>query len=162
MPVEALVARAKRLINFFMAPKQSERLEDAQKTLRLPDNNNSSFLAWERLLLIKDAIDIVLATLTVSNALEARKDAKRLKEIQLIENEWDMMRDIVNILEPFFEVTKVLGGSEYATFSYMIPSILELIEKLDCSMEYSDESDYVNFETTDLVFDDNVEFVDAQ
>ncbi|CAG8790343.1 44766_t:CDS:2, partial [Gigaspora margarita] len=33
---------------------------------------------------------------------------------------------------------------------------------LDCSMEYSDELDYVNFETTDLVFDDNIEFVDAQ
>ncbi|CAG8852558.1 42040_t:CDS:1, partial [Gigaspora margarita] len=91
-----------------------------------------------------------------------RKDAKRLKEIQLIENEWDLMRDIVNILGPFFEVTEVLGGSEYATFSYMIPSILELMEKLDCYMEYLDESDYVNFETTDLVFNDNVEFVDAQ
>ncbi|RIB24794.1 hypothetical protein C2G38_2069174 [Gigaspora rosea] len=87
MPVEALVAQAKRLINFFIAPKQSERLEDAQKMLRLQDNDvlrakmdilthwNSSFLAWERLLLIKDAINIVLATLTVSNALEAWKDS---------------------------------------------------------------------------------------
>ncbi|RIB24793.1 hypothetical protein C2G38_2167669 [Gigaspora rosea] len=69
------------------------------------------------------------------------------------------MQDIVNFLGPFFEVTEVLGSSEYATFSYMIPSILGLMEKLDCSMKYSDELDYVNFETTDLVFDDNVEFV---
>ncbi|RIB15729.1 hypothetical protein C2G38_2092660, partial [Gigaspora rosea] len=85
MLVKALVAWAKRLINFFIAPKQSERLEDAQKTLRFPDNDvlrakmdvstrwNSSFLAWERLLLIKDAINIVLATLTVSNVLKHGK-----------------------------------------------------------------------------------------
>ncbi|CAG8838863.1 8976_t:CDS:1, partial [Gigaspora margarita] len=37
-----------------------------------------------------------------------------------------------------------------------------LMEKLDCFMKNSDESDYVNFKTTDLVFDDNIEFVDAQ
>ncbi|KAF0552908.1 zinc finger bed domain-containing protein 1-like [Gigaspora margarita] len=72
------------------------------------------------------------------------------------------MQDIVNILGPFFEVTEVLGSSKYSTFSYIIPSILGLIEKLDCSMEDSDKSNYINFETTDLVFDDNVEFVDAQ
>ncbi|CAG8812985.1 30559_t:CDS:2, partial [Gigaspora margarita] len=35
-------------------------------------------------------------------------------------------------------------------------------KRLDCSMKYSDESDYVNFETTDLVFNNNIEFVDAQ
>ena len=30
-PAEILIARAKQLIDFFMRPKQSERLEDAQK-----------------------------------------------------------------------------------------------------------------------------------
>ena len=30
-PAEILIARAKQLIDFFMSPKQSERLEDAQK-----------------------------------------------------------------------------------------------------------------------------------
>ncbi|CAG8634007.1 2704_t:CDS:1, partial [Dentiscutata heterogama] len=37
-----------------------------------------------------------------------------------------------------------------------------LIEKLDCSINYPDESNYINFETIDLVFDDNVGYVDAQ
>ena len=31
LPVEMLVARAKRLIDFFLRPKQSERLEEVQK-----------------------------------------------------------------------------------------------------------------------------------
>ena len=30
-PAEILIARVKQLIDFFMRPKQSERLEDAQK-----------------------------------------------------------------------------------------------------------------------------------
>jgi len=34
MPVKILVARAKRLIDFFMKPKQSERLEDIQKSYK--------------------------------------------------------------------------------------------------------------------------------
>lgn len=124
---------------------------------------NSSFLAWERLLLLKDAIDIVLATLSISTTSEARKDAKRLKKIQLTDDEWDLMRDLVNILGHFFEVTEELGGSKYATISYMFPSILGLIEKLDISADYWEESNnVVDFETTDLVFDDNVRFVDAQ
>lgn len=31
LPVESLIARAKRLIDFFLRPKQSERLEEIQK-----------------------------------------------------------------------------------------------------------------------------------
>ncbi|CAG8450078.1 335_t:CDS:2 [Scutellospora calospora] len=102
------------------------------------------------------------ATLSISSASEARKDARRLKEIQLTDNEWDLMRDIVNILGHFFEVTELLGSSEYVTFSYMITSILGLMDKLDCSIDYLDESNNINFEMPDLVFDNNVEFVDSQ
>ena len=38
-PAEALIARAKRLIDFFLRPKQSERLEDVQK--RFPELTNN-------------------------------------------------------------------------------------------------------------------------
>ena len=34
-PAEILIARAKQLIDFFMRPKQSERLEEAQKSEHL-------------------------------------------------------------------------------------------------------------------------------
>ncbi|CAG8456657.1 7011_t:CDS:2, partial [Cetraspora pellucida] len=45
-----------------------------------------------------DAINIVLIILTVSTASEACKDARRLKQIQLTEDEWDLMKDLVVIL----------------------------------------------------------------
>lgn len=34
LPAERLVARAKRLINFFTAPKQTERLIEVQKSMK--------------------------------------------------------------------------------------------------------------------------------
>ncbi|CAG8762506.1 15997_t:CDS:2, partial [Cetraspora pellucida] len=72
---------------------------------------------------------------------DARKDAKRLKEIQLTDDEWNLMKDLVNILGPFYEVT----------------------EKLDEPESYSDElTNEVNFETDDLAFDNDVGFTDAQ
>lgn len=53
MPVEVLVARAKQLINFFMALKQNERLEEAQKTLKILDKNvikkTSTYLRAKRM-----------------------------------------------------------------------------------------------------------------
>ncbi|CAG8850344.1 2350_t:CDS:2, partial [Gigaspora margarita] len=155
---ETFVVRAKRLINFFMAPKQNERLEEAQKTLKISDNNvirktstyfhvkmdvpthwNSSFLAWERLLLIKDTIDIVITTLT------------------------NLMRDLVDILGPFFETTEELGGSKYITIFYILLSILGLMRNLTSSTSYTnDELSEVNFETDDLAFDNNIGFIDAE
>ncbi|CAG8576695.1 24803_t:CDS:2, partial [Racocetra persica] len=39
---------------------------------------------------------------------------------------------------------------------------LGLMEKLGCSTNYPNKSIYINFEITDLVFDDNVGFVVAQ
>ncbi|CAG8560195.1 17814_t:CDS:2, partial [Cetraspora pellucida] len=158
MLAETFIAQAKRLINFFMVPKQNKRLEDAQKTLKVSDQN--------------DAIDIVLTTLTISTAPDARKDAKRLKEIQLTDDEWNLMKDLVNILGPFCEVTEVLGGSEYISISYIVPSILKLMQKLIGPTSYSDEeplrysdeelNNEVNFETDDLAFDNDIGFTDAQ
>ena len=38
IPAQVLVARTKRLLSFFIVPKQSERLEDAQRALLIPEN----------------------------------------------------------------------------------------------------------------------------
>ncbi|CAG8821996.1 41951_t:CDS:2, partial [Gigaspora margarita] len=105
----------------------------------VPTRWNSSFLAWERLLLIKDAIDIVITILTVSSTQKDQKDAKRLKEIQLTDDEWDLMKDLVDILGPFFETTEKLGGSEYITISYILSSILGLMRNLTSSTNYTDD-----------------------
>ena len=38
LPAEVLIARAKRLINFFMTPKQTERLQEIQESSYVINN----------------------------------------------------------------------------------------------------------------------------
>lgn len=90
LPAQALIARVKWLINFFMSPKQSERLEAAQYALRDNKNRiikdtanylhaianvktqwNSSFLAWQRLLQIRPFITVVQSTLAATQNPDA-------------------------------------------------------------------------------------------
>ncbi|CAG8802653.1 24334_t:CDS:1, partial [Racocetra persica] len=56
-----------------------------------------------------------------------------------------------------------LSGSEYITIFFIVPSILALMEKLDCFTSNLEKSNNtLNFETTNFVFDDNVRFTDAR
>ncbi|CAG8567843.1 7663_t:CDS:1, partial [Racocetra fulgida] len=80
----------------------------------------------------------------------------------LTDEEWNLIHDLIKILGPFFEVIEELSGSEYITISFIVLSILALMERLDCSTRNLEKSnDTLNFETTDLVFDDNVGFTDT-
>ncbi|CAG8440231.1 13429_t:CDS:2 [Cetraspora pellucida] len=127
LSAEVFVAHAKRLINFFISPKQNERLENAQQSLQIPEANNSCFLAWERLLLVKDYIDIVLFMLSKDNSSEACQDYNRLKKIMLVDDEWSLMNDLIHLLGPFNEYTEYFSGSEYVMISMMYPLITALI-----------------------------------
>ena len=48
---------------------------------------NSSYLAWKRLIKIKDLVDILASTMLIDPDLSTRHDGKRLKNINLTENE---------------------------------------------------------------------------
>lgn len=81
-----LVLRAKRLIQFFMSPKQMERLKDVQIELNY-DNIlgaisdvstrwNSTYLAWDRLLYLRDAIEELAAKLFRDRDSNVKKDGR--------------------------------------------------------------------------------------
>ncbi|CAB4496375.1 unnamed protein product [Rhizophagus irregularis] len=74
----------------------------------VPTRWNSSYLAWIRLLKIQNLIDIMASSLSVNSNLQARKDGKRLKEINLVDEEWKPLRKLTNILKKFAEATEVL------------------------------------------------------
>lgn len=59
---------------------------------------------------------------------DSKKDSKRLKEIMITTNEWDLIQKLVDILEPFAEATDYLGGSSYCTYSFINP-LIEVIKK---------------------------------
>ncbi|CAI2199000.1 19860_t:CDS:2, partial [Funneliformis geosporum] len=60
------------------------------------------------------------------NDRDSKKDYKRLSTIMLTTEEWDLIRDLLPILNPFAEATEILGGSNYCTHSIMIPILIDI------------------------------------
>ncbi|CAJ0634486.1 14980_t:CDS:2, partial [Entrophospora sp. SA101] len=174
---DVFLARAKRLINFFLSPKQTELLENAQKEVAANDDDdiaktnnkylhaigdvptrwNSSFLAWERIYLLKDAIYAALDILSKNrkNNLQIRKDYNRLNKILLEEDEWDFMLEMINILGPFYKSTLILGASNYVTISLMYPVVEALKEKFKVETNYDEYCDEPILESSETVEEDN-------
>ncbi|GES93814.1 zinc finger BED domain-containing protein 1-like [Rhizophagus clarus] len=152
IPVEILIARAKRLINFFMSPKQNEWLKAIQTchlngTEDFSENHkylrtiqdvkmrwNSSYLAWERLLKLHHAINILIATMSTESEsdTDTKKDLKRLKEI-------------------------MLSGEKYATASFMYYVVATLQIKV-----IPKEVEVVDLTNDDDAFDDDIKFEDGK
>ena len=73
--------------------------------------------------------------------MDSKKDAKRLKEIMITDDEWDLIADLTEILSTFAEATEVLGGSNYITNSLCVPMLIEIIKTLTTDLSYYQNSD---------------------
>ncbi|CAH1770014.1 6434_t:CDS:2, partial [Entrophospora sp. SA101] len=113
----------------------------------VPTRWNSSYLAWTRLIKIKEFISLLA-------------NGKRLKKILLSDEEWELLKELVKILKPFEEATTYLGGSSYITFSMMYPLIQEIKTRLKNNIQSNSISDFetFNLEELDDVFND--EFIE--
>jgi hypothetical protein len=163
-PTIIFMARAKRLIRFFQYPKQLERLLATQKNLGyinevgviqdVSTRWNSSFLAWERLLYLKDAIDQLAIDLTRDQDNNIKKDGRRLKKFNLSDEEWIFMENLVDLLSILEEATTILGGSNYVTLSLMYPTISELKNHFSSNNNNTENIDLTNNTT---IFDNEEE-----
>ena len=61
---------------------------------------------------------------------DSKKDSKQLKEIMITTQEWDLIQNLVDVLEPFAEATDYLGGSSYCTHSIINPLIEQIKKEL--------------------------------
>ena len=120
---------------------------------------NSSYLAWKRLIKIKDLIDILASTMLIDPDPSTRRDGKRLKNINLTEDEWQEIRKLINILEDFAEATEYLDGSKYTTISLMY-SVLAMISKKILPNDDSNV-EVVDLTSPNTAFDDDVGYEDA-
>ena len=87
---------------------------------------NSSYLAWVRLLYLKGWIKILLNVLSYNTDLDSKRDAKRLKQIMITNDEWDLIADLTEVLSVFADVTEDLGGSKYVTNSMCTLMLMEI------------------------------------
>lgn len=67
----------------------------------------------------------------------------------LTNDEWDLLRDLIPILDPFEEATRYLGGSNYVTYSIMNPLLITIINMLKPTTIASEE---INIEKIKDIF----------
>ncbi|CAB4386300.1 unnamed protein product [Rhizophagus irregularis] len=88
-----------------------------------------------------------------------RRDGKRLKKINLTENEWQKISKLIIILEDFARATEYLGGSKYTTISLMY-SVLTIINQKILPDDNSDV-EVIDLTSQNMAFDDDVGYKDA-
>ena len=90
----------------------------------------------------------MLSTLSIDIDPDSKKDARRLKEIMISDNEWDLLIDLKEILSLFADATTELGGSKYVTNSLHIRMLIEIIKTLitDSLNNYNDNEQEDAFE----------------
>ena len=92
-------------------------------------------------------------TLTdVEQDIDTKKDGKRLKEIDLESNEWNTIKELLNILGPFAEATQYLSSSKYVSVSFVYPIIYDLKKRFKPFVTVTD----TNLNTKNDAFEDNI------
>ncbi len=82
----------------------------------------------------------MLNTISSNTNLDSKKDAKRLKEIIITDDKWDLIANLIEILLTFAETTEVLKGSNYITNSLCIPMLIEIIKTFTIDLSYYQNS----------------------
>ncbi|PKY46940.1 hypothetical protein RhiirA4_521324 [Rhizophagus irregularis] len=113
---------------------------------------SSTYIVWERLTILKPYIDIVISSLNASKNPNSKEDAKRLMKINLTNDEWEIIRDLLKVLGPFAELTEKLEGTKYATMSYMYPGIAKLKKHFRPTTEFNNNLD---LETNNHAFEEH-------
>ena len=131
--IAELLTRCRRLLNHFSHSVQATETLLAQQKLILdrnarkdkplylitdtPTRWNSTFMMLERMHKIHQALDI---TCKINN----------MSEIKLHLNEWNRIEELLELLQPFYDVTNILSGESYPTVSLVYPIITGLYETL--------------------------------
>ena len=99
------------------------------------------------------------SSLSIDPNPQARKDGKRLKEINLADEQWEALKKLTCILKKFAEATDLLGGSTYTTISFMHQALQIIKRNLHTSS--NKKSVNIDLTTQNTVFDEDVEYVDS-
>jgi len=104
---------------------------------------------------------MLINSLSTKTDSDSKKDYKMLKQIMLEEEEWDVIKDLIPVLEPFAEATDYLGGNKYCTYSMMVPTLLVIIKRLKPLTENGEKNaSEINFKNLGHVFDDQISVED--
>jgi hypothetical protein len=110
---------------------------------------------------LKSYINILINTLSTKSDSDSKKDYKRLKQIMLEEDEWEVIKDLIPVLQPFANATDYLGGSKYCTYSTMIPTLINIFNKLKPLTPNGEKNAAeISLTNSENVFDDQISIQD--
>ncbi|RHZ60429.1 hypothetical protein Glove_353g27 [Diversispora epigaea] len=87
---------------------------------------NSKYYSWQRLFKLRKAIEWLGATLPLSNNSNDHADGHKLKNLLLKPYEWNLLKQIIDLLEPFNDATTYFSGTSYVTLLIIFPVIQAL------------------------------------
>lgn len=138
-----LITKCKTLISLMSGEKKRKQLREAQIRVGIPKVNvvdiisdvetrwNSTYMALERLTKLERPIKWLTNDLENSNNSEHRRDGTKIRDKLLLNDEFKIVQALVDLLYPFDKATEILSGSNYATLSIIVPTIEELIYRLN-------------------------------
>ncbi|CAJ0846562.1 11311_t:CDS:1 [Entrophospora sp. SA101] len=167
--IKILVIRVRRLILFFKLPKQCERLENIQKKLNytqilkpVKTRWNSTYMAWNCLIYLKNAILDLIKDMEIDNDRDVKYDFKRLKKILLSDDEWSLIEIAIyvtlSLVYPIMShlINKIKlqlhNDSEVEIFDEFVPPLNTEEIILDCSSEIEDNNTEEAAEEMDEIF----------
>ena len=71
--------------------------------------------------------------------MDSKRDAKRLKQIMITDDEWDLIADLTEVLSVFADATEDLRGSKYVTNSMCTPMLMEIIKVVKPNSSYDQD-----------------------
>ena len=88
-------------------------------------------------MLLRDAISVLNTRLARETDGNSRKDSKRLKEIMITAHEWDLIQNLVDVLEPFAESTDYLDGIVNSLYSELRYNEEHYITDYQCRTDFN-------------------------
>ena len=81
------------------------------------------------------------ASLISNTSLNIRKEGDKIEELYPTVHEWKVIKEMIELLNPFEAATRLLSGVRYPTIGFTYPCIFSLKERL--------EADFTSLETRD-------------
>jgi len=155
--IKILIGKCKQLISFLSADKKKQQLKESQIYLYrhqavqetedlekkaenliclevVKANNtrwNSTLYAFERLIILNPAIQMLKASLMNDISSYIRKEGEKLEALCPTIHEWKIIKELVKLLRPFEEATRMLSGSKYPSIGFTYPIMHNLRERLE-------------------------------
>ena len=178
--IKILIGKCKHLISFLSADKKKQQLKESQIYLYqqqvtqetdddslekkadnlicldvIKANNtrwNSTLYAFQRIVLLKPAIQILKASLLSDSSSYIRKEGEKLEELCPTIHEWKVIRELIELLNPFEEATCLLSGVKYPTIGFTYPIMYNIREKLETEFDLLETNEAI--ECQDAMLED--------